>query len=314
MTMTIYKSTDPSAPALPSVNGSMINVLYQCLVTGYGSKAGAGWTRPFTGTNLAAFKQGAGGNNRYLRVFDGGFSTGNSLLRRINIRGYESMTAISTGTNPFPTTSQVNGNGSMCSYYYTGSAVTNAAWTVYATSNFFLVHTIVYENGSDTKYNMMFGFGRFKSRLAGDIFNDILIGGGPDANGVDFGGFINQTSQNQVYVSRSDTGVVGSQVVTLKSVFNNGHIAVGHPDYPYPDRVTNSLSMARVQVWVDGYYRGTLPALWDVAHPEASIGPDGTTWSGNGALAGKTFVKVSRLSPINVGQSYPAVETSDTWE
>ena len=86
MTMTIYKSTDPSAPALPSVNGSMINVLYQCLVTGYGSKAGAGWTRPFTGTNLAAFKQGAGGNNRYLRVFDGGFSTGNSLLRRINSR------------------------------------------------------------------------------------------------------------------------------------------------------------------------------------------------------------------------------------
>lgn len=314
MTMTVYKSTDASAPVLPSSNGSMINVLDKCLVTGYGSKSPAGWTKPFTGTNLAAFKQGSGGNNRYLRVYDGGFSAGNAVLRRINIRGYESMTAISTGTNPFPMVSQVNGNGSMCSYYYTGSAVTNAEWTIYATSNFFLAHIVIYEDMSGTKFNMMFGFGRFKSRKSGDTFNDVLIGGGPDANGDDFAGYINQTSQSQVYVSRSDTGLVGAKVVNLKSIFNHSYISVGSADYPYPDRINNTLTMARVEMWVDGYYRGVLPAIWDIPHLEASIGPNGTTWSGAGELAGKTFLKVSALSPVYAGVAHPVIETSDTWD
>ena len=107
MPVTVYRSTDASAPVLSNANGSLIAVMRACLVDGYGSKAAAGWTAPYTGTNLIAFKEGAGGNNRFLRVFDGGADT--STSRVIKVRAYENMTAISTGTGLFPTSAQVNG-------------------------------------------------------------------------------------------------------------------------------------------------------------------------------------------------------------
>ena len=44
MPVTLYRSTDDDAPALTKSNLSLI--LKACLVTGYGSKPGAGWTMP----------------------------------------------------------------------------------------------------------------------------------------------------------------------------------------------------------------------------------------------------------------------------
>lgn len=67
-----------------------------------------GWTRPYSGTNLGAYRQGgAATHKRFLRVYDG--TLGTAWL--YYVRGYENMTAISTGTGPFPTTAQVSGNG-----------------------------------------------------------------------------------------------------------------------------------------------------------------------------------------------------------
>lgn len=45
MPVTLYRSTDDDAPALTKSNLSLI--LKACLVTGYGSKPGAGWTMPY---------------------------------------------------------------------------------------------------------------------------------------------------------------------------------------------------------------------------------------------------------------------------
>ena len=39
MAVTIYTSDDAGAPVLDGTNGSLINLLDKCLVTGYGSKA-----------------------------------------------------------------------------------------------------------------------------------------------------------------------------------------------------------------------------------------------------------------------------------
>ena len=65
--------------------------------------AGGGWTRPFTGTNLRVYKSASPqGHGQYLRVNDAG--TDNT-----RVIGYETMTAISTGTGLFPTSAQVNG-------------------------------------------------------------------------------------------------------------------------------------------------------------------------------------------------------------
>lgn len=67
--------------------------------------AAAGWAKPFTGTNLAAYRSAhPQSNGLYLRVNDA-----SALAARVV--GYETMTAISTGANTFPTSAQVNGGG-----------------------------------------------------------------------------------------------------------------------------------------------------------------------------------------------------------
>lgn len=68
-----------------------------------------GWTRAFnSGTTTAAYRQGGGAaHKRFLRVYDGNSSS----TSYIYLRAYENMTAISTGTGPFPTSAEKAGNG-----------------------------------------------------------------------------------------------------------------------------------------------------------------------------------------------------------
>ena len=60
MTVRLYRSTDGSAPTLSGTAGDLINLLDKCLVSGYGSSTAAGWTKPYTSTNAAAFRPGLG--------------------------------------------------------------------------------------------------------------------------------------------------------------------------------------------------------------------------------------------------------------
>src|SRR6478609_9197278 len=103
MTMRVYRWDDSSAPTLSASNGALITVLDAVLVNGYGSKTAAGWTKAFSGTNLAAYLQGSGSNGRYLRVDN---STSDNFPR---LRGFKAMSAISTGTDGFPLDAQVSG-------------------------------------------------------------------------------------------------------------------------------------------------------------------------------------------------------------
>lgn len=91
--------------------------------------AGAGWTKPFSGTNLAAYKSASpAAHGQFLRVAD----TTAEYARAV---GYENMTAISTGTGLFPTSAQVSGG------YYWGKndeiSGTNAVPWVFASDGRF---------------------------------------------------------------------------------------------------------------------------------------------------------------------------------
>ena len=70
MTARAYYSTDGSAPTLANSQNSLASLLYSVLVTGYGAKSGLGWTREFTGTGKAVFKQGSGGIGHVFRIDD----------------------------------------------------------------------------------------------------------------------------------------------------------------------------------------------------------------------------------------------------
>lgn len=314
MAVTVYRSTDASAPLLTNSNGSLIAVLKACLVDGYGSKASAGWTAPFTGTNLIAFKEGAGGNNRYLRVYDGG--TDASGYRVANVRAYEAMTAVSTGTGPCPTLGQVSGNGATLSYFQTGRSTPNVSWMVVATSSFF--HLIV-EQGDGNLYPEYLAFGKFISELAGDTFNEVLLAGFQPGSG--WPGYADAANGGGTWVIRSDTGALGAVssslitdvrvgIGTTASVHGGGSSFV-----PYPDRVRGGLMQSQVTIFCDGYRRGRIPGLWEQHHVPTDLGGHRTTWTGaTGTLAGKQFQLFGPLASLTVGSgAHVVLELSDTW-
>lgn len=105
-TTRIYQSTDSGAPVLVGGVSSLINLLDKCLVTGYGSAPPAGWTKPFTGTDKAVFRNSvaAGGSGMYLRVVDDGSLTGGA--RNASIRGYSTMSGVDTGADETPSVAQ----------------------------------------------------------------------------------------------------------------------------------------------------------------------------------------------------------------
>jgi hypothetical protein len=106
MAYTIYRSTDAGAPTLSGNTDSLIPLLDAILVNGYGSKPAAGWTKPFSGTNKAVYRNAATAIARsYFRVVD---STTNRFAK---IRGYDTMTDVDTGTGAFPLTSDITGDG-----------------------------------------------------------------------------------------------------------------------------------------------------------------------------------------------------------
>jgi hypothetical protein len=105
MTVRVYYSTDASAPILSGTPGSMITLLDACLVNGYGSKVGSGWSKMFSsGSIKAAYKQGIGSNSMYLRVDDTGSGVGFGPYgpRHTRVAGYTAMTDIDNGANQFP--------------------------------------------------------------------------------------------------------------------------------------------------------------------------------------------------------------------
>lgn len=316
MALTIYRSTDSGAPSLTYAAGSFIAMLDACLRTGYGSKAGAGWTKPFTGSNIAVFCQGAGGNGRYIRVWNA--RTGDdpaTYCMTANVRGYEAMTAVSTGTNPFPTVAQSNNNGLLvrvaCSSpsYPTG-------WIVRATSNWFdvLVFTgLTSPRGANSApvADSYLSFGAFPSLKSGDTYNDFILA--EANNSYVYYPYVGLSSTYLVYVSRNDLGTIGSKAALLVplSACGESYMGVGNPsNFPYPNRVNNSVDLFQYALHSEGYFRGALPGVWGSAHGVTAIG-FGNTFSGIAPVAGRTFeVIAASTASTDIGM---ILETSDTF-
>lgn len=98
--------------------------------------APAGWTKPFTATNVAVFKSpDVLSTGMFLRVDD----TGTTACRVV---GYESMSDVNTGVGPFPTAVQISGGG-----YWAKSSLTTSApvvWSLVADTRKFYLHIAPY--------------------------------------------------------------------------------------------------------------------------------------------------------------------------
>lgn len=269
---------------------------------------GSGWTKPYAGTNLGAFRQG-GGNQHYLRVDD----TATSASRVV---AYEAMTAISAGTGPFPTSAQFSGG-----LYMQRSSTTDGTnpreWILIADDKTFYLWV-----GWNSTYpyndSPILGFGHFVSRKNGDAFNTFLLANtGTSATYFRFSYLattIPVAANTGMYLARSYSQI-GSAVEANRisdSSKANSATNMGVNGLVYPHQPDQSLLVA--PVWVvevamttsNNSIRGVMPGVWNPLHNRPLA--HGDTFSGSGDLAGKRFLAINCQASAQV-----MFEISDTW-
>lgn len=304
MPVTVYRSTDTSAPgAYSNTVSSLIAILDACLVNGYGSKAAAGWTKAFSGTDKAAYRNStvAPSTGFYLRVDD----TSTSASRVV---GYESMSDVDTGVDAFPTNTQVSGG------MYLQKSATTTTWMVIADSRSFY---FFYKYAANAKWWGFF-FGDIVSRVASDPYACAIIGRtvsstiGNDENFPRASSTLSQVSQGH-YIARNHTGTVKSVNFCKYAAFTQTYL--GTSGYAYPNPADSNFLMDRIIVNDDTSgastynLRGWMPGKWNPMHSDPAS--DADTFSGNGDLAGRSFLIVANVNTSGVGKT--VMETSDTW-
>lgn len=319
MAIYIYRSTDASAPVLSGSAGALIGVLDACLVNGYGSKAAVGWSKAYSGTNLASYRAPSG-NRLYLGVND----TGTNSAR---IRGFHAMSAagvdIASGTNPFPTDVQFSGG----LYIYKSDAATAASrpWWLISDGKIFYLFVDSYNNNS---WLSGYAFGDFPSYKTSDVYNTILIGNnGPSSTANMTMGVLNGQSGLTIvghYMAQRYDGLVNSVAfgkIPMRGCNNIVGIGYNYSSYPsmiYPDPLTGGMILS--PIYIDevsassgsyGVLRGRLPGIWSPCHPTPMVTGGTITGTAGTDIAGRTFECVSMF---NGSYGYNVlVETSDTW-
>jgi hypothetical protein len=323
MAVTLYKSTDASAPVLTGQVGSLVTLLDAVLVNGYGAKAAAGWTKPFSGTNAAAYRMTTtGATGFYLSVDDNGTS---AVLgaRSARLRGFETLSAVATGTGAFPTVAVL---ANAIQVYKSPTAdATARAWIALADDKTF---TLLTNPGSSSELSgwSVFHFGDLFSLKSGDAYRAIIVGraaegAAPGQNLPSEERFADLVAVTAVatghWMPRNYLGASQLAVNVGKHCGDNAKRGL----VPYPNPADQSIDLA--QFWVHepltnlGVLRGRLRGVWDFLHDPIAGVNDGDTFSGSGALAGKSFLVVRPIGSLSTPVTSVRVlvlETSNTWE
>ncbi len=304
MTVKVYHSTDASAPVLSGTVGALIGVLDAILVNGYGAKTAVGWTKAYAGTNLAAYRQSVGSNQFYMRVDD-------TSATDSRIVGYETMSAISTGTGDFPTNA-VQFPGGLYHVKSNGANATARPW--FAISNGKMFYFVSSQDG--TLYAPMLAFGDITSYKTADAYHTIIIGastsGVLNARGTTITSSIG-TAVAGHYMARSYTQIgssltIGKHIDGIQSISST---TAGGNGMPYPHPMDGGLWQSPLWVHepVTSVLRGELPGVFAPLHQRPLTALD--TFTGSGVYAGKTFEAMAVNDGTTIGQLF--FETSDTW-
>lgn len=308
MTVVVYRSDDASAPTLNGVAGSVINVLDAILVNGYGSKAAAGWAKEFSGTDLAVYRP-ATGNRFRLRVDD-------TATASARIRGYESMTAVSTGTGAFPSTAQISLDSAL-PLIPKGSGATARSWVVIASSKAF--YFFAAPSATDALFTGYFGsdmrtvfFGDFISYKQGDQFATGVLGSVTASSNNEVFGTVMSTSMSPMtghYMARPHTQFGGSigffKGLPLPYYWNSstGLGVTMHVPVPEPvlgEMITVPIDVLELSAGVTTLRRARLPGAYGTPHGGQFSAFD--VFIGSGDLAGKTLMCMPAYATSTPGQ------------
>lgn len=316
MTVRVYRWDDASAPVLTGQAGSRAALLKACLVTGYGSKTAAGWSNPYSATNIEAFTNSpaAGGTGYGVLVTD-------TNAQYASVIGYESITGGGVMTNQFPTSAQQAAG--MVIYASSTADTTPRPWLVVADEKRFYIwigYNVTTATGLATTNPAQFCFvGDLVGANVADPYRFIIVGGTTVTSGTNYIGSLSTNVANGAiisghYLARNYTGVTISRPCgKTASNLQSGSQYIGTSGMPYPDPASGGMLLARVYV-TDGdasyQIRGTMPGLFNPLHNLP--GNPGDVFAGVGPLSGKTFLLLD--APSGSTRCRVALETSDTWE
>lgn len=298
--LTGFTYTVPGTPATPATG----TILYRI--------AGSGWTKPFTGTNLAMYRQPVGTSNGfYFRVDD------NTTARELGVRGFETASDITGGTGPFPTVAQ-----QATAFWQKSSAAdaTARAWVLVCNGpTFYLwVNTTANTRGGTTGMQM-YTFGDFTSFKSGDVYNTHIQTNVTTLTLNDTLAATAQAAINTAYLNVVAAGTwaarshtqIGSSVTLGRhtDVAKTSNVAIiGSGGIAYPSPVDGGVYVAPIFIHENtlAVLRGQFNGLWAPCHNRALT--DGDTFAGTGTLAGKTFEVFNNNA---AGQLF--LEMSNTW-
>lgn len=320
-TVTVYRDTDSSAPVLTGTAGDLVNLLDKVLVTGYGSKPAAGWTKPYTGTNKAAFRNDTtDGSGVYYRVQDDLTST---AQRFSYMNMYETMSAIDTGTNPFPTT--VPSGGVQKSNTQDS---TPRPWVIVADNC--AAHILIKHGANGTEWEHHF-IGDIFSYKPSDAYRGCLIERISGSTLVSSLTYTNNTTPRNLAFGVTDAGIglvrahtgSGSAIAAglhtdAEKINTNLSSASGayfggsaNNVLAYPNAINSGLFLA--PIWIHQgtaspyILRGYIPGLWAPLH-NRPLGNNDTFSGSSGQLSGRTFEAFNVYSGAQI-----LIETSNTW-
>lgn len=327
---TIYKSLDTGHPVLSGDTGSFLALLNACLITGYGTQVGAGWSK--TGS-VATLEDSAScgifvmptGSRTTLFVADNGPST-TCGTRQARITGYDSVTNFTasgtavyqvTGSNIFPTVAQLTiGTGSVAVRKSATLTTAERQWILAADSSS-IYGFFATGDTANTYYG--FAFGDIYSIKSGseDTRKTIIIGNiGASATAtvtndrLDALSLVNAATTGH-FMQDSFGNVSGSLVVGKHGDGNKGSTTLLIGLVKYPNSSDNGLYIS--PVWVHesatAVVRGKMRGFWHALHDLASFA-DGETWVGDGEFTGRTFLMIKESPNDGVF----LIETSATVE
>jgi len=280
-----------------------------------------GWLEAYTASNKRAYKQG-GGILQYLDVDDTG--PGAATTQEARLRGYETMSAVGTGTQAYPTAAQFAAG--IIVRKSAAATSTTRVWRVIADDKTF---TLMIFSGDSAGNATNFHFGDACSVANGDSYRNIIIGRTTENSTVilsstDCFGVLATTMTTTTsghYMDRGYTGLGGS-VPVIKTPADS--IAMNSSAFSgamvYPNNLDGGLYVCKLCIYDNttpptAGRRAYLRGVWAICHSQftyvASV-PDGTTFSGVVDGVSRSFMVISGVG----GSSSPgwmAIETSNTW-
>lgn len=267
--------------------------------------APAGWSKIYSGTNLAVYKIiNPMGTGCVLRVDDTGTTTA-------RVRGFETMSDVSTGVGPFPTVAQQGASGLWWSKSNAASAAARP-WRIVADDRgvYFFVKNA--DTGSEYQGNY---FGDMLSIKSNDPYACVLRANSADrsASVVALADDLSYADSSQsvggLYLARAANTLGGALMHYQDPVMSVGlpltHVT-GSVGFTYPSPVDNGLLLTPVTLYSGQGYRGYYPGLRYSPQITNLAFSTGDKVVGSGDMAGK-HVTVIKLGAPNANASQGVV-------